>query len=48
MLGHKLPGDADVYDTHDYIDKMVPVYKHWWTELERIQYGEGKVISLRA
>lgn len=48
MLGHKLPGEADVYDTHDYIDKMIPVYKHWWTEIERIQYGEGKVVSLRA
>lgn len=48
MMGHKIPGDADVYDGYDYADKMLPVYKWWWSKLEAIQYGEGKVVSMRA
>lgn len=48
MMGHKLPGDSDTYDGSDYLKSMIPIYKRWWTKLESIQHGEGKVVSLRA
>ncbi len=48
MMGHKLPGEADVYDKHDYVEMMRPIYKQWWTELQRIQFGGENVVSMRA
>lgn len=47
MLGHKLPGEADVYDRHDYIQQMTPVYQQWWAHLQAVAYGEGKVVAFR-
>ncbi|MEQ3695941.1 MAG: integrase family protein [Pseudomonadales bacterium] len=40
MLGHKLPGEADVYDRHDYVDQMIPIYRSWWYHLKA---SEGAV-----
>lgn len=47
MLGHRLPGESDVYDRFDYIPQMVPIYKQWWAYLQATAYGEGKVVAFR-
>lgn len=47
MLGHKLPGESDVYDRFNYIPQMVPIYKQWWAYLQATAYGEGKVVAFR-
>lgn len=48
MLGHKLPGESDVYDRFNYIPQMVPIYKQWWSYLKSVAYGEGKVVVFKA
>ncbi len=46
MLGHKLAGEADVYDRHDYLEQMTPIYRQWWNELKRFEQGDRKVVPL--
>jgi len=46
MLDHKLPGDADVYDRHDYLEAMTPIYKKWWMTLKALQRDDPKVVPL--
>ncbi|MBO9493812.1 integrase family protein [Thalassotalea sp. G20_0] len=33
MLGHKLPGEWQVYDHHLYIEEQAEAYSKWWTRL---------------
>lgn len=46
MLGHKLPGEADVYDRHDYLAEMTPIYRKWWNKLKQLEQGDRKVVPL--
>lgn len=36
MLGHKLPGDWQVYDHHTYLNEQAEAYKKWWKRLMNI------------
>lgn len=33
MLGHKLPGEWQVYDHHQYIEEQAEAYSKWWARL---------------
>ncbi|CDG95437.1 Phage integrase [Xenorhabdus bovienii str. puntauvense] len=46
MLGHKLPGVWQVYDKSQYIDEQRKAYGLWWSKVEKIVYGDGKVSLL--
>ena len=46
MLGHRLPGEADVYDRHDFLEQMTSVYRKWWNCLKKLENGERKVVPL--
>lgn len=45
ILGHKLPGDWQVYDKSDYLEDQLKAYALWWARIETIVYGEGKVVE---
>lgn len=47
MLGHKLPGEADVYDRHHYTEQMTIVYRRWWGILKALENGSDKVVPLK-
>ena len=46
MLGHSLGKIWEVYDHHEYIEEQRVAYAKWWTRLQNIVYGEGKVVEL--
>ncbi len=33
MLGHKLPGQWQVYDHYKYLDEQTKAYSAWWAKL---------------
>lgn len=37
MLGHKLPGESDVYDYYGYIDEMTLIYNQWYAYLQELR-----------
>ncbi|MDP2505425.1 site-specific integrase [Oceanobacter sp. 3_MG-2023] len=39
MLGHKLPGQWQVYDQYDYLKEQATAYSRWWARLSDICLG---------
>lgn len=44
MVAHALPGEADVYDLNQYLEKMETVYRYWWKLLKRLEQ-QDKVLA---
>lgn len=40
ILGHKLPGEWQTYDQHDYLAEQAKAYTLWWQRLQRILGNE--------
>jgi integrase len=40
ILGHKLPGEWQTYDKHDYLPEQAKAYTLWWQRLQRILGNE--------
>lgn len=36
MLGHRLPGEWQVYDHYQYLDEQAEAYSKWWERLMQI------------
>lgn len=45
IMGHKLPGEWQVYDKSDYLEEQLKAYARWWARIETIVYGEGNVVE---
>ncbi|QSX32502.1 integrase family protein [Shewanella avicenniae] len=46
MLGHKLHGEADVYDRATYTDKMAVIYRQWWGIMKALEHGDENIVPL--
>ncbi len=46
MLGHKLPGESDVYDRSNYLDRMTLVYNKWFTYLKSCENGGTNIVMM--
>ncbi|QPG06520.1 site-specific integrase [Salinimonas marina] len=44
MLGHSLPGEADVYDHNQYMGQMRAIYRQWWNQIQEYA-GETNVVQ---
>lgn len=49
IVGHKLPGEWQVYDHYQYLPEQAAAYKAWWERLERIRNPEkfANVVELK-
>lgn len=46
MLGHRLPGEADVYDRNTYTNTMTTIYRKWWSIMKALETGDTNVVPL--
>ncbi|BBM00672.1 hypothetical protein GL2_07460 [Microbulbifer sp. GL-2] len=45
MLGHKLPGQWQVYDHYDYLKEQTEAYTKWWVKLNKFTDHRQKVVD---